>query len=286
MHHHLIRQKTRTKVGLIVEAGDARECHHVALLIGYGASAVAPYLAVETVRDMARRGVLEGVAEDKAAASLIKAFGKGVLKIMSKMGVSTVASYTGAQIFEAVGLGEEVIGTCFEGTTSRLGGVGFDVLAAETSRRLARAFPPGGVQPAHRRLETGGEYQWRREGEPHLFNPQTVFKLQHATRSRRYEIFKEYTSLVDDQAAKLMTLRGLMRIKGVDAPGARPPDPGRGGRAGLGHRPAVLHRRDVVRVDLRRGARDARHRDEPDRRPVQHRRGRRGRGALHPRRRR
>jgi glutamate synthase (NADPH/NADH) large chain len=225
VHHHLIRQKTRTKVGLIVEAGDARECHHVALLIGYGASAVAPYLAVETVRDMARRGVLEGVAEDKAAASLIKAFGKGVLKIMSKMGVSTVASYTGAQIFEAVGLGEEVVSSCFEGTTSRLGGVGFDVLAAETSRRLARAFPPGGVQPAHRRLETGGEYQWRREGEPHLFNPQTVFRLQHATRSRRYDIFKEYTSLVDDQAAKLMTLRGLMRLKGVDAPGARAPIP-------------------------------------------------------------
>ena len=225
VHHHLIRQKTRTMVGLIVEAGDARETHHVALLIGYGASAVAPYLAVETVRDMARRGVLEGVAEDKAAASLIKAFGKGVLKIMSKMGVSTVASYTGAQIFEAVGLGEEVISTCFEGTTSRLGGVGFDVLAAETSRRLARAFPPGGVQPAHRRLETGGEYQWRREGEPHLFNPQTVFKLQHATRSRRYDIFKEYTSLVDDQAAKLMTLRGLMRLKGVDAPSVRAPIP-------------------------------------------------------------
>ena len=225
VHHHLIREKTRTKVGLVVEAGDARECHHVALLIGYGASAVAPYLAIETVRDMARRGVLEGVAEDKAAASLIKAFGKGLLKIMSKMGVSTVASYTGAQIFEATGLGEEVISTCFEGTTSRLGGVGFDVLAEETHRRVARAFPRGGVQPAHRRLEIGGEYQWRREGEAHLFNPQTVFKLQHATRTRRYEIFKEYTSLVDDQAARLMTLRGLMRIRGVDAPGARPPIP-------------------------------------------------------------
>ena len=225
VHHHLIREKTRTKVGLVVEAGDARECHHVALLVGYGASAVAPYLAIETVRDMARRGVLEGVAEDKAAANLIKALGKGLLKIMSKMGVSTVASYTGAQIFEATGLGEEVIGTCFEGTTSRLGGVGFDVLAAETHRRVVRAFPPGGVQPAHRRLEIGGEYQWRREGEAHLFNPQTVFKLQHATRSHRYEIFKEYTSLVDDQAAQLMTLRGMMRIKGVDAPGARPPIP-------------------------------------------------------------
>ncbi len=225
VHHHLIREKTRTMVGLVVEAGDARECHHVALLVGYGASAVAPYLAIETVRDMARRGVLEGVSEDKAAASLIKAFGKGVLKIMSKMGVSTLASYTGAQIFEATGLGEEVISTCFEGTTSRLGGVGFDVLAEETRRRVARAFPRGGVQPAHRRLEIGGEYQWRREGEAHLFDPQTVFKLQHATRTRRYEIFKEYTSLVDDQAARLMTLRGLMRIRGVDAPGARPPIP-------------------------------------------------------------
>jgi glutamate synthase (NADPH) large chain len=225
VHHHLIREKTRTKVGLVVEAGDARESHHVALLVGYGASAVAPYLAIETVRDMARRGVLEGVAEDKAAASLIKALGKGLLKIMSKMGVSTVASYTGAQIFEATGLGEEVIGTCFEGTTSRLGGVGFDVLATEAHRRMIRAFPLGGVQPAHRRLEIGGEYQWRREGEAHLFNPQTVFKLQHATRSRRYDIFKEYTSLVDDQAAHLMTLRGMMRIKGVDAPSARPPIP-------------------------------------------------------------
>ena len=225
VHHHLIREKTRTRVGLIAEAGDVRECHHVALLIGYGASAVDPYLAIETVQDMARRGVLEGLTEQKAAANLIKALGKGLLKIMSKMGVSTVASYTGAQIFEAIGLGEEVIDSCFAGTTSRLGGVGFDVLATETGRRLARAFPPGGNQPAHRRLEVGGEYQWRREGEPHLFNPDTVFKLQHATRTRRYEIFKEYTSLVDDQAARLMTLRGLLRLKGVEAPAAREPIP-------------------------------------------------------------
>ena len=133
---------------------------------------------------------------------------------MSKMGVSTIASYTGAQIFEAIGLGDEVIATCFEGTSSRLGGVGFDVLAEEAARRAA--VGRGGPGLAHRQLETGGEYQWRREGEPHLFNPQTVFKLQHATRSRRYEIFKEYTALVDDQAAKLATLRGLLRIKGID----------------------------------------------------------------------
>jgi glutamate synthase (NADPH/NADH) large chain len=212
VHHHLIREKTRTNVGLVTESGDARECHHIALLIGYGASAVSPYLAVETVRDMVRRGLLEHVTEEKAAANLIKGLGKGLLKIMSKMGVSTVASYTGAQIFEAIGLGREVIGTCFTGTTSRLGGVGFDVLAAETARRAARAT----AEVAHRRLETGGEYQWRREGEPHLFSPETVFKLQHATRTGRYEIFKEYTSLVDDQSARLMTLRGLLRIRGID----------------------------------------------------------------------
>ena len=222
VHHHLIRERTRTRAGLIVESGDARECHHIALLIGYGAAAVNPYLALETVQDMVRRGVLEGVTARKAAENLIKALGKGLLKIMSKMGVSTVASYTGAQIFEAVGLGPEVISTCFTGTTSRLGGVGFGELAAENAARYRRAVPARGAGPDHRRLETGGDYQWRREGEPHLFNPETVFKLQHATRTRRYEIFKEYTRLVDDQSARLMTLRGMFRIRGVEPqPGNR-----------------------------------------------------------------
>jgi glutamate synthase (NADPH) large chain len=215
VHHHLIREKTRTRVGLIVESGDARECHHVALLAGYGAAAICPYLAIETVRELAADGELGAVTPDKAEANLIKALGKGVLKIMSKMGVSTIASYTGAQIFEAIGLGDEVIAACFAGTASRLGGVGFGVLAAEAARRGAAA--DGGPGLAYRQLETGGEYQWRRDGEPHLFSPQSVFKLQHATRSRRYEIFKEYTALIDDQAAKLATLRGLLRIKGVDA---------------------------------------------------------------------
>jgi glutamate synthase (NADPH) large chain len=214
VHHHLIREKTRTRVGLIVESGDARECHHIALLAGYGAAVVCPYLAIETVRDLAIRGELGGITPQKAEANLIKALGKGVLKVMSKMGVSTIASYTGAQIFEAIGLGAEVIETCFAGTASRLSGVGFDVLAEEAARRAAVAA--GGAGLTHRRLEIGGEYQWRREGEPHLFNPETVFKLQHATRSRRYEIFKEYTQLIDDQAAKLHTLRGLLRIRGID----------------------------------------------------------------------
>ncbi len=218
VHHHLIKQKSRTRAGLIVEAGDVRECHHIALLIGYGAAAVNPYLAIESVRDLVRRDVIAGdpkLTEKKAEANLLKALGKGLLKIMSKMGVSTVASYTGAQIFEAIGLGPEVIGTCFAGTTSRLSGVGFDALAEETRLRTHRALSAAAGM-AYRRLDTGGQYQWRRDGEPHLFSPETVFKLQHATRSRRYEIFKEYTALVDDQSRRLMTLRSLLRIRGVD----------------------------------------------------------------------
>jgi glutamate synthase (NADPH/NADH) large chain len=221
VHHHLIREKTRTQVGLIIETAEARECHHMALLIGYGASAVNPYLAIETVVDLVHTGAIEGLDPVKAARNLVKAYGKGVLKIMSKMGVSTVASYTGAQIFEAIGLGRAVIDRCFTGTTSRLGGVGFDVIAREVAARHRRAYPLSGNDPAHRTLEDGGEYQWRREGELHLFNPETVFRLQHATRTRRYEIFKDYTRLVDDQSSKLMTLRGLFRLR----EGVRPPVP-------------------------------------------------------------
>jgi glutamate synthase (NADPH/NADH) large chain len=215
VHHHLIAERTRTMVGLVVESADARECHHIALLLGYGAAAVCPYLAIESVEELVRRGVLRDVTEAQAGTNLLKALGKGVLKIMSKMGVSTVASYTGAQLFEAVGLGSEVIDSCFAGTSSPLGGVGFGELATEIAYRHYRAYPPRGGRP-HQRLETGGDYQWRREGEPHLFNPETVFKLQHSTRTGQEGVFREYTRLVDDQAARLMTLRGLLRIRGVD----------------------------------------------------------------------
>jgi glutamate synthase (NADPH/NADH) large chain len=221
VHHRLVREKTRTQVGLIVEAADAREVHHIALLIGYGAAAVNPYLAMATVEDLAERGRLGGVDAKTATRNLIKALGKGVRKTMSKMGVSTVASYTGAQIFEAIGLGAEVIDSCFTGTTSKLGGVGFDTLAEEVSRWHLNAFPADGVHNAHRDLPTGGDYQWRRDGEPHLFNPQTVFKLQHSTRSGRYDVFKEYTKLIDDQSERLMTLRGLFGFRG----GVREPVP-------------------------------------------------------------
>ncbi len=213
VHHHLVRTKTRTKVGLIVEAGDAREVHHFALLLGYGAAAISPYLTFETIDDMIASGVLEGVTPRQAHANFVKAASKGVLKVMSKMGVSTVASYTGAQIFEALGLSHEVVEQYFTGTTSRLGGIGLDVMAAEVAARHAAAFTERPTERAHRELAVGGEYQWRREGEVHLFNPKTVFKLQHATRSKRYEIFKEYTSLVDHQAEELATLRGLFSLR-------------------------------------------------------------------------
>ncbi len=210
VHHHLVREKTRTQVGLVAEAGDVREVHHVALLMGYGAGAVNPYLAMESVEDLARRATyLPGVEPEQAVKNLVKSLCKGVLKVMSKMGVSTVASYTGAQIFEAAGLSQELVDRYFTGTSSRLGGVGLDVIAEEVKRRHLTAYPADGVLPAHRTLEIGGEYQWRREGEPHLFDPDTVFRLQHSTRSGRYDVFKQYTQRVDEQSERLMTLRGL-----------------------------------------------------------------------------
>ena len=222
VHHHLVREKTRTQVGLLVEAGDVREVHHVAVLIGYGAAAVNPYLAMESVEDLARDGFYVKVEPEVAVKHLIKALGKGVLKVMSKMGVSTVASYTGAQIFEAIGLSREVVDRYFTGTTSKLGGVGLDVIAEEVARRHAAAYPRGGISPAHRELEIGGEYQWRREGEPHLFDPETVFRLQHATREGRYDVFKQYTQRVDEQSERLMTLRGLFRFKDSVSSGREP----------------------------------------------------------------
>lgn len=224
VHHHLVREKTRTQVGLLVEAGDVREVHHVALLVGYGAAAVNPYLAMESVEDLAREGHYVTTDAEVAVKNLVKALGKGVLKVMSKMGVSTVASYTGAQIFEALGLSQAVVDRYFTGTTSKLGGVELDTIAEEVARRHATAYPRGGILPAHRELEIGGEYQWRREGEPHLFDPETVFRLQHATRAGRYDVFKQYTSRVDEQADRLMTLRGLFRFKDAEAGGRTPID--------------------------------------------------------------
>ncbi len=223
VHHHLVRNQTRTRVGLVVEAGDVNEVHHLALLLGYGANAISPYLAFETITEMTERGEfgLDGYDWQTAHRNFVDAAGTGILKIMSKMGISTVASYTGAQIFEAIGLDSEVIDEYFTGTVSRLGGVGLDVLAEAVAERQHLAHSDNPAGRAHRTLEAGGQYQWRREGEYHLFNPETVFKLQHATREGRYDIFKQYTAAVDDQSERLGTLRGLFRFRD----GVRPPVP-------------------------------------------------------------
>ena len=213
IHHHLIRSGNRTRVGLVVEAGDVREVHHVAALIGYGAAAVNPYLAMETAEQMVRTKQLVGVTFEQASKNLIYGLGKGVLKIMSKMGISTVSSYSGAQVFEAIGLSQDFVDTYFTGTTSQLGGIGIDVIHEEILSRHSSAYPVDIATNPHESLDTGGEYQWRRQGPPHLFNPETVFKLQHATRSKRYDIFRQYTQAIDDQAENLMTLRGLFTLR-------------------------------------------------------------------------
>ena len=220
VHHHLIRTGRRMEVGLVVEAGDVREVHHVAVLIGYGAQAINPYLAMETVERLVRDGMITGITPEKAVKNLIKALGKGVLKIMSKMGISAVSSYAGAQAFEAVGLSRAFIERYFTGTESKLDGVGLAEIERENRMRHQHAYPEEGsvAALAHERLKTGGEYQWRRDGSPHLFNPETVFRLQHSTRTKRYDIFKEYTSLVDNQAEQLMTLRGLFKLKVGERP--------------------------------------------------------------------
>ncbi|MCX8530708.1 MAG: glutamate synthase subunit alpha, partial [Rhodoluna sp.] len=184
IHHHLLRRGNRTRVGLVVEAGDVREVHHVAALIGYGAAAVNPYLAMESVEVMVKSGVISGLTIEQVTYNLIKALGKGVLKIMSKMGISTVSSYSGAQCFEAIGLSQEFVDTYFTGTTSQLGGIGLEVIHEEIAERHHKAYPIERAANVHEELETGGEFQWRKDGPPHLFNPETIFKLQHSTKTK------------------------------------------------------------------------------------------------------
>ncbi|HET9891148.1 MAG TPA: glutamate synthase central domain-containing protein, partial [Mycobacterium sp.] len=219
VHHHLVRDRTRTHVGLVVETGDAREVHHMAALVGFGAAAINPYMAFESIEDMLDRGVIEGIDRKKALSNYIKAAGKGVLKVMSKMGISTVASYTGAQLFQAVGISEDVLGEYFTGLSCPIGGITLDDIAADVAARHALAYLDRPDERAHRELEVGGEYQWRREGEYHLFNPETVFKLQHATRTGQYKVFKDYTRLVDDQSERMASLRGLLKFRaGINPP--------------------------------------------------------------------
>ena len=217
LHNHLVRARKRTQVGIVLETGEPREVHHFALLIGYGASAINPYLALESLSRLQADGyVPEDLSEEEAHAHYLKALKKGVVKVMSKMGISTVHSYRGAQIFEAIGLGEDFIDRYFTKTASRVGGIGLTEVAMETLVHHRRAFPArdGGRHD----LEWGGQYQWRRDGEYHLFNPDTVFKLQHATRTGQFEIFREYTKMVNEQSAHLATLRGLFDLKPAGPP--------------------------------------------------------------------
>jgi glutamate synthase (ferredoxin) len=213
VHHHLIREGTRTRVGLVLESGEPREVHHFAALIGYGCGAINPYLAFETLDEMIRQGLLKDTDHKTACKHYLKAAMKGVVKVISKMGISTIQSYWGAQIFEAVGLKQSVIDKYFTWTSSRLEGVGLDVIAQEVLDRHQRAFPDRPVN-GHV-LEVGGQYQWRDDGEYHLFNPQTIHKLQHAVRTANYKTFKEYSALVNEQTRNWCTLRGLLDFKKV-----------------------------------------------------------------------
>jgi len=222
VHHHLVREGLRTQCGILCETGDARDVSQFALLVGYGAGAINPYLALETIEDLVRDAVHvpAGMDPAKAVKNYLKACDKGLLKTMAKMGISTLQSYRGAQIFEAVGLDRELVDRCFTGTASRVSGVGYDVLAREVAMRHERAFPEG--EFVYPELDPGGIYQWRRRGERHTFNPDTVSKLQHAVRQpdaeRAWATYKEYAKAADDDAERLCTLRGLFRFQPKDAP--------------------------------------------------------------------
>ncbi len=218
VHHHLVRTKERTTVALVVESGDAREVHHIAMLIGFGAAAVNPYLAFESIEDLVREGELTGIEAAAAVRNYLKALGKGVMKVMSKMGISTVASYTAAQAFEAIGLDRDVVDEYFAGTPSQLGGAGLDVIAEEVRLRHRRAYPENPTERVHRRLDVGGEYAFRREGELHLFTPEVVFLLQHSTRTGRYDIFRQYSDEVDRLTREGGALRGLFELRSGHRP--------------------------------------------------------------------
>ena len=216
LHHHLIREGTRTHIGLVVESGEPREVHHFAMLIAYGAVAINPYLANESIEEMIRQGLLTGISYHDAAHNYTKAVVKGVVKVISKMGISTIQSYCGAQIYEAIGLNQEFVDRYFTGTPSRIEGIGIEVVSHEAAMRHAQAFP--GRQADTPVLDVGGRYQWREDGERHLFNPETIFYLQQACRNNDFQLFQKYTHLIDDQSRNMTTLRGLLDFKFAEKP--------------------------------------------------------------------
>ena len=279
VHHHLVRRGTRLRTGLVIESGEPRDIHHMATLIGYGAAAINPYVMFESLDELADRSLLpQDLDREEAEKRIVNAIGKGLLKTLSKMGISTIQSYCGAQIFEAVGLERELIDEHFTGTASRIGGVGLDVLSTEAMERHFRAYP----RTERDLLPVGGVLQWRRDGELHVWSPDTIAKLQHAVEAENGDPRQTYAG-----------------VRAADQRGGDPPrpapradeaahvaraDPARAGRAGDRDRQAVHDRRDEPRRAQPRGARDARDRDEPDGRAVEHRRGRRGSLPLRARR--
>ena len=273
LHHHLVRAGTRLQAGLIVESGEPRSVQSVAVLVGYGAAAVNPYLMLETLADLVDLDLLPpGMTKDEAQRRATKGIAKGLLKTISKMGISTIPSYCGAQVFEAIGLSPELVDRHFTGTASRIGGIGIEALARDTLARHARAYP--GSQDEL--LPVTGLYAWRREGEHHQWNPETIALLQHAVRHGGYETYEEYAQHGQRRLdAPLDAARADALPRGR---GRR--HPARGGRARERDREALRDRRDVARLALPRGARDAGGRDEPHRRPLEHRRGRGGSRAL------
>ena len=291
VHHHLVRGGTRLRTGLVIESGEPRDIHHMATLIGYGAAAINPYVMFQSLDELADRSLLPvELTRDEAEANIVKAIGKGLVKTISKMGISTIQSYCGAQIFEAVGLDPQVVETCFTGTASRIGGVGLEQLSTEAMERHFRAYPR-----THRELlPVGGVLQWRRDGELHVWNPDTVAKLQHATRAPTTspdgkssvsnggdprETYREYARMVNATDGPQGAAAGADAVPAGCRAGAA-----RGGRARRGDREAVYDGRNVPRGARPRSPRDARDRDEPDGRSLQHRRGRRGSHALRARR--
>jgi glutamate synthase (NADPH/NADH) large chain len=216
LHHYLIRESKRNQVSIILESGEPREVHHFALLLGFGASAVNPYLAFESIHELVAKGFIADLTPEKAVGQYVKAVAKGVLKVLSKMGISTIQSYQAAQIFEAVGIAPEVIAMYFTGTPSRVGGITLETIAKEAMMRHETAFPKHPLR--EETLESGGFYQWRKEGEAHLFNPATICKLQHACRTNNYELYQEYAALINEQTQRHYTLRGLLEFQTSKGP--------------------------------------------------------------------
>ncbi len=217
VHHHLIREGSRINVGLIVESGEPREVAHLALLLGYGAAAVNPYLAFETLEQLAQDGVLpEGMNAEYASENYLKALHKGVVKVMSKMGIATIRGYRGAQIFEAVGLSQELVDRYFTWTPSRVGGIGLDTIEEESRQRHSYAYPDSGAAAPD--LDPGGVYQWRRDGEYHMYNPNSIALLQHSARTKSYETYKEFAEEIDGKSKRLATLRGLLDFEELEQP--------------------------------------------------------------------